>query len=341
MAGYDLPDYRPTWSKTNTCQAPYGSERSCSWIDDPCFNSCLGSQFIRGRPNEQLRDKLYELWKAQPGEVVTGVFQARVFEYRYDKETHITREQFHDLISRLKTVDEKSIAALRDNELLKGGRFSLWPGEMVLTVDDKSVRNDWPKLNKTRVFHQGVDISRLGGQTDLWPPDSGWHIMTLEDMRYTPYLAPKRDADQLKVLKVKVGEAEIKTTEELVLADPATGFVSWASNRKESVQKQNYIERYQFSPMKTSSGVLVPRITIQVMYSEGELFKAIISVIDKVTLNEEIPAGTFLVSLPRGITVVDHRRGEPALVVETQQPVLDVVLLANQSATKRAKVPPK
>jgi peroxiredoxin len=122
------------------------------------------------------------------------------------------------------------------------------------------------------------------------------------------------------------------------IIDDATGFqrlMAYSTSDQKSGR-----ETRQFFPTLLSTGVAVPKLSVQVNYRDANLDRCEVTFIDKVELLEKLPAEAFVVAAPAGTNILDYRgiprnelgggRRAPSGVVSA--PVPDVVAHRNRFA---------
>jgi hypothetical protein len=147
------------------------------------------------------------------------------------------------------------------------------------------------------------------------------HYWDLRDFRWTPppgvsparwTLADVRDDVVVFDVPPVEGGTTFQVTAEL---DVATGIVRHTITRYPDGNPA--IEKYQSGLEVHSSGIVFPKLRINLTYADGVVRLARIMLVESARFNEPVDASAFALAIPEETTIVDYRTVEKSVYVAT------------------------
>lgn len=285
--------------------------------------------------DEAVSKSIYEKWKTQETEIVTGQFEIREFDFRAEKTNKIDRAQFDKIISEMKDFSDQSIKELKANSVFEGGKFGLWPLKKLVSIDGKSVSNESSNTGFKLVAHQGAEIiTDSKEQCDIYIRGYGVGMVRLDSIRYIPKLYADKKSEQIILLSKREGVAEVLFVNEHVKVDMGSGYIRWWSSQKNDGKQ--YLERYQFGAKKLTGGILIPEVTVEAFYDSNRLVDMSIRIIDQAVVNEEVDSARFIVAVQANVKLIDHRiGGKNPVMTQSPRAQPDAIKAADLAAARQ------
>lgn len=259
--------------------------------------------------------ELPPLWEAQRAEIATAQVRFRCFNSSFEVPGN-TPERVAQLLAEHDLVARPD-ALLSFLEALTDRRFEErkpWD-DMVLTVSGRRRRVDGGFCTFVSDGDQEAVWTPTNKQLDLQPVGkSGVHHYRLDDLRWIPpqrvstsawqYLGTEHEAAVFDVPPLPDGpQFQILTS-----IDPASGLVMHSITRREAGDPA--FEKYQLGLDVHASGIVFPRLRIDLTYAGGIVHSARVMLIQAARFNEPIPEAAFVLPVAGGTRVVDYRANE-------------------------------
>lgn len=292
--------------------------------------------------------RLLALWGQQVAQVTKGSAQLRAFRYSEFPPKTITRERFEKQLASLDLADIPRFAAQLEAlfpPLPKGGR-RFWdiPAEIVQAGRNQREATTWDlgdgRASTNIVVRDGplqIDYRAFNRQASVSQPGNLF-VIGLQSLCYIPRPGAKTGVESFRITDRSDGKATLAWGPHRILADPDTGFLhQFVFGRQRDSEKTIW----QFGPRTAGAGVVVPTLHVDVDFVGDKLQRLTMYHLQKISLNAEVPADTFVVAVPAGTNVVDFResRDNPRRQV-AREPVPDVVQYADAiSPRSRSHLP--
>jgi hypothetical protein len=276
--------------------------------------------------------ELAALWESQRSEIATAEMRFRCFngslENPANSPEHVQQLlSEHDLVAHPEQLD----ACLLD---LAGRPFSVaqpWE-DMALTVSGR--RRRFEDAFTTFVCDGNVEaaFTPSNRQVDLYPVGkSVIHHYDLADVRWIP--SSRVSAESWEFLHLAGDDAVFHvpplkngTGSTIVTAvDSATGIITHKITRH--ADGTPAIETYQQGLELHSSGIVFPRLRVDLQYRQGVARTARVILVASARFNEPVDDAVFELPLAQGAKVIDYRSPEKAAYIAAK-PVADALTLA-------------
>ena len=276
-------------------------------------------------------EELASLWEGQRTEISTAVVRFQCFNTELENPAN-TPEHVAQLLSDHDLV--------RDPDQLEPFLVALFgrpfevaspTAEMSLTVSGRRRRVSGGFTDFVTDGDLEAEYMPSNGQVTLSPPGkSAVHHWDLSDLRWTP--PPGISSESWNFLRVEddVAVVEVPPREDgtafMIDAtlDIASGVVTHKMTRY--ADGKPAVEMYQSGLEVLSSGIVFPRVRINLTYTDGIVRLARVMLIHSARFNEPVDAAAFALELPERTTVVDFRTAEKS-VYRTKTAELDALAL--------------
>lgn len=153
---------------------------------------------------------------------------------------------------------------------------------------------------------------------------SSYYVDGVNDLRRWPYVPPpiSETRSDFKLVSREGGKAVFERQSgagaSRMIVDDATGFVYEGSLYQESRGRGS--DTFWFDPIELPGGMIWPRVRIELTYEGGEFSHIKIYSIVSIEPLADLPADSFVVSLPPGTVVLASDFGEEAVKHDRNQP---------------------
>jgi RNA polymerase sigma factor (sigma-70 family) len=282
-----------------------------------------------------VRDHLEARWRAQAALMTKGRLQAKRYTY-YGPGEALPLDRVKAIVDSCSPTRAAALPDVfrREFPAAAGSHEEI---EEVVDGGNRLQRSSSKNERGTRrwdhvtVFNglESVQFRTVNAQVDIASLQNRGHVMFgtlgLDDFVAIPRVAGTITGRTARGAVLE--RAEAGRTERLVV-DELSGFV--VHETTEIAAPGSASERWQFAPRATPEGLLVPAVSVRMTSTNNELDLLTIDVIESIDLASPIAPNEFVVSVPAGTLIIDHRRGPTdSYGGVTRAPVTDVITYAN------------
>jgi len=264
------------------------------------------------------------LWQAQRSEIATAEIRFRCFNSSFESPQN-TPEHISALLARHDLVAQPDeLEAFL--EVLTGRTFEgrkPWD-DMILAVSGGRRRVDGRFCQFATDGDLEAVFTPVNHQLDLQPVGkSTIHHYDLPDLRWIP---PEGvSAAEWQFLRADDGDAVFNVPplpdgpafEVLTSLDAASGIVTHSLTRHPDGSPA--MEFYQSGLDLHASGVLFPRLRVDVTYANGSAYTVRVMLVHQATFNEPISDAAFVMTAAAGTRVVDYRVPEKDIWIASEE----------------------